>query len=68
MNNKKLQVVYTNPAKCRDCYRCVRVCPVNAIQMNNAQANVIAENVLLAENVLTNVLKEQNNTAATLIL
>lgn len=43
MNTKILQVVYTNPAKCRDCYRCVRVCPVNAIQMINGQANVIAD-------------------------
>lgn len=36
-------VVFTNKAKCRDCYRCVRVCPVNAIKMENSQANVIAE-------------------------
>lgn len=28
---------------CRDCYRCVRVCPVNAIKMKDAQASVIAE-------------------------
>ncbi len=28
---------------CRDCYKCVRICPVNAIQMKNAQASVIAE-------------------------
>ncbi len=37
------QVVYTNPAKCRDCYRCVRVCPVNAIQIEDGQAKVIGE-------------------------
>ncbi len=45
MNKTKntIQVVYTNPAKCRDCYRCVRICPVNAIKMTNGQANVIAE-------------------------
>ncbi len=39
----KSQVVYTNPAKCRDCYRCVRVCPVNAIKIKDGQANVIIE-------------------------
>ena len=37
------QVVYTNPAKCRDCYRCVRVCPVNAIKIEDHQAEVISE-------------------------
>lgn len=36
-------VVYTNKAKCRDCNRCVRVCPVNAIKIENAQAQVIQE-------------------------
>ncbi len=39
-------VVYTNKAKCRDCYRCVRVCPVNAIKMENGQAKVIPENCI----------------------
>ena len=37
------QVVYTNKAMCRDCYRCVRVCPVKAIRMESGQAQVIAE-------------------------
>ncbi len=36
-------VVYTNKAKCRDCNRCVRVCPVNAIKIENGQAQVIPE-------------------------
>ena len=34
------QVVYTNKARCRDCYRCVRVCPVKAISMHKGQAMV----------------------------
>jgi iron only hydrogenase large subunit-like protein len=34
------QVVYTNKAHCRDCYRCLRVCPVKAIRMENGQAYV----------------------------
>ncbi|MDR1491320.1 MAG: 4Fe-4S binding protein [Planctomycetaceae bacterium] len=37
------QVIYTNKAFCRDCYRCVRVCPVKAIRMESGQAQVIAE-------------------------
>lgn len=37
------QVVYTNKARCRDCYRCVRVCPVKAIRMQKGQAFVVEE-------------------------
>lgn len=39
----KKHVVYTNKAKCRDCSRCVRACPVNAIKIENGQAQVIPE-------------------------
>jgi iron only hydrogenase large subunit-like protein len=34
------QVIYTNEARCRDCYRCVRVCPVKAIRVEDNQARV----------------------------
>jgi iron only hydrogenase large subunit-like protein/uncharacterized Fe-S cluster-containing protein len=34
------QVVFTLNARCRDCYRCLRVCPVKAIRMHNGQACV----------------------------
>lgn len=40
---EKLPVVYTSRAKCRDCYRCVRVCPVQAIRMKDGQAEVVAD-------------------------
>lgn len=39
--NTARQVVFTNKARCRDCYRCVRVCPVKAIQMRDGQAYVV---------------------------
>lgn len=39
--DKPGQVVFTNKARCRDCYRCVRVCPVKAIQMKDGQAFVV---------------------------
>lgn len=32
--------VYTLTANCQDCYRCVRICPVNAIRVNRGQAQV----------------------------
>jgi iron only hydrogenase large subunit-like protein/uncharacterized Fe-S cluster-containing protein len=35
------RVVFTNKARCRDCYRCVRVCPVKAIRMKEGQAFVV---------------------------
>lgn len=34
------QIVFTNKARCRDCYRCLRVCPVKAIRMHEGQAYV----------------------------
>ncbi len=37
------QVVFTNKARCRDCYRCVRVCPVKAIRMHGEQAFVVQD-------------------------
>lgn len=37
------QVVFTDRARCRDCYRCLRACPVKAIQMHEGQAAVVAE-------------------------
>jgi iron only hydrogenase large subunit-like protein/uncharacterized Fe-S cluster-containing protein len=40
-NDAGKQVVFTNKARCRDCYRCVRVCPVKAIQMRDGQAYVV---------------------------
>lgn len=34
------QIVFTNKARCRDCNRCVRVCPVKAIRVTEGQAFV----------------------------
>jgi iron only hydrogenase large subunit-like protein len=36
-------VITTNPARCRDCYRCVRQCDVKAIRVCNGQAQVVPE-------------------------
>ncbi len=35
--------VYTEKAECRDCYKCVRNCPVKAIEVVNHSASVMAE-------------------------
>lgn len=34
------EVVSTNKARCRDCFRCVRYCPVKAIRMHEGQASI----------------------------
>ncbi|NTV53783.1 MAG: 4Fe-4S binding protein, partial [Candidatus Firestonebacteria bacterium] len=38
----KNRLVFTNRARCRNCYRCLRVCPVKAIRIQNGQAQVEA--------------------------
>ena len=35
-----LGIISTNIARCRDCYRCVRMCPVKAIRISEGQAQV----------------------------
>lgn len=34
------KIIITSRARCRDCYRCLRVCPVKAIRMKGGQACV----------------------------
>lgn len=36
-------VITTNLARCRDCYRCVRICPVKAVRVQNGQAQIVPE-------------------------
>lgn len=35
------QPIYTELSNCRDCYKCVRTCPVKAIQIKDAHAEII---------------------------
>ncbi len=39
----RLQPVYTETATCRDCYKCVRECPVKAIRVAEGRASVVGE-------------------------
>jgi iron only hydrogenase large subunit-like protein len=36
-------VISTNLARCRDCYRCVRMCPVKAVRVRDGQAQIVPE-------------------------
>ncbi|MBF0331561.1 MAG: 4Fe-4S binding protein [Candidatus Omnitrophica bacterium] len=40
MEQTNRQVIFTSEARCRDCYRCVRVCPVKAVKVDGNQARV----------------------------
>ena len=35
------------PANCKDCYRCLRSCPVKAIEVATHQATIIEERCIL---------------------
>lgn len=39
----RLQPIYTETAACRDCYKCVRECPVKAIRVADGHASVLGE-------------------------
>lgn len=38
-----LKPIYTEPDNCQDCYKCVRECPVKAIQIEDNKAYIIEE-------------------------
>ena len=40
-------IISTNPARCRDCYRCVRSCDVKAIRVKDHQAQIVQELCIL---------------------
>ncbi|HEX3072738.1 MAG TPA: [Fe-Fe] hydrogenase large subunit C-terminal domain-containing protein, partial [Ignavibacteriales bacterium] len=42
-----LNPIYTEKADCQDCYKCLRVCPVKSIRVENGSAAVIYENCIL---------------------
>ncbi len=41
------KIIITNKARCRDCYRCLRACPVKAIRMKDGQAYVDQQRCIL---------------------
>lgn len=42
-----MSCVTTNKARCQDCHRCIRVCPVKAIGLRHGQCWVVAERCIL---------------------
>jgi len=41
------QVIYTETMRCQDCYKCVRECPVKAIQILDGHARVVEDICIL---------------------
>lgn len=54
LKNQRTPVVFTAKARCRDCYRCVRVCPVGAIRMHDGQAKVLPERCIACGTCIVN--------------
>jgi iron only hydrogenase large subunit-like protein len=54
LKNQKTPVVFTAKARCRDCYRCVRVCPAGAIRMHDGQAQVLPERCIACGTCIIN--------------
>ncbi|MDG5815782.1 [Fe-Fe] hydrogenase large subunit C-terminal domain-containing protein [Chitinispirillales bacterium ANBcel5] len=42
-----LNPIYSEETHCRDCYKCIRECPVKAIRVVNGEAEVIPESCIL---------------------
>lgn len=52
------------PVNCKNCYKCVRYCPVKAIKIKNHQAQIMVDACILCENctiVCPQNAKEENN-------
>lgn len=43
MQSMELKPIYTEPDNCQDCYKCIRECPVKAIQIENNKAYITQE-------------------------
>ncbi len=45
-----MQPIYTEATRCQDCYKCLRQCPVKAIDIQNGHASVIPELCIMCGN------------------
>lgn len=52
MRTEELNVINFVKANCKNCYRCIRVCPVKAIRIKNEQAEIINNACILCGNCL----------------
>lgn len=48
-----MSIIQFKEANCKNCYKCIRSCPVNAIAFKNDQAEIIHDECMLCGNCLT---------------
>ncbi len=48
-----MSIIQYKKADCRNCYKCIRHCPVKAIAFNNSQVELIEDDCILCGNCLT---------------
>ena len=48
-----LNPIYTEPAQCQDCYKCIRECPIKAISVEQGHAKVLSELCILCGHCVT---------------
>lgn len=48
-----MSIIQFKEANCKNCYKCIRSCPVNAIAFRNDQAEIIHDECMLCGNCLT---------------
>ena len=48
-----LNPIYTEPAQCQDCYKCIRECPIKAISVKQGHAKVLPELCVLCGHCVT---------------
>lgn len=47
MSTTAASIIFTNKARCKDCYKCLRHCPVKAIRLFKGQASVDGERCIM---------------------
>ncbi len=48
-----MSIIQFKEANCKNCYKCIRSCPVNAIAFKNEQAEIIHDECIMCGNCLT---------------
>lgn len=48
-----MSIIKLQKANCKNCYKCVKVCPVKSIKVENEQAQIIAEDCILCGRCLS---------------
>jgi iron only hydrogenase large subunit-like protein len=59
-----MSTIFTSKAECRDCYKCIRYCPVKAIGLKDGQAWVVEEKCILCGQCIAVCPQQAKSTAS----